>query len=187
MFHRRRGPAHWADARLVRYADDFVVTARSVEGRLTGWMEETLEGWLALTLNRETTQVIDLRQSGSSLDFPGYTFRFDRDRYGHDQRYLNMVPSKRALARARWVLREMTDKRMCFKPVPALITEINVYLRSWSVYFNHGYPRAAFRGINAFTRQRLYRHLRRRSQRPWRPPNGTTVYAQLARMGLLSL
>ncbi len=187
VFHRRRGPAHWAEARLVRYADDFVVMARAIEGRLTGWMEETLEGWLALTLNREKTRVLDLRQPGSSLDFLGYTFRFDRDRYGRGSRYLNMVPSKRALARTRATLRQLTAKRMCFKPIPELITEINTYLQSWAVYFGQGYPRQAFREINAFTRQRLHRHLRRRSQRPWRPPQGTTVYAQLARMGLCSL
>ena len=76
---------------------------------------------------------------------------------------------------------------MCFKPIPVLITEINTYLLRWPVYFGQGYPRKAFRDINAFTRQRLYRHLRRRSQRPWRLPQGTTVYAHFARMGLGSL
>jgi len=28
MFHRDDGPAEWAKAKLVRYADDFVVLAR---------------------------------------------------------------------------------------------------------------------------------------------------------------
>ena len=28
VFHRPGGPAHWAQAKLVRYADDFVVLAR---------------------------------------------------------------------------------------------------------------------------------------------------------------
>ena len=29
VFHRANGPAHWAKAKLVRYADDFVVLAHS--------------------------------------------------------------------------------------------------------------------------------------------------------------
>ena len=28
LFHRAEGPAQWAEAKLVRYADDFVVLAR---------------------------------------------------------------------------------------------------------------------------------------------------------------
>jgi RNA-directed DNA polymerase len=31
-FHRADGPYHWADARLVRYADDFVILAKYVGG-----------------------------------------------------------------------------------------------------------------------------------------------------------
>jgi hypothetical protein len=36
---------------------------------------------------------VDLNESKASLDFLGYTFRFDRDLKGRDQRYLNMAPS----------------------------------------------------------------------------------------------
>ena len=43
MFHRREGPAHWAGAKLVRYADDFVVLARYVSPKLKEWIEEKIE------------------------------------------------------------------------------------------------------------------------------------------------
>lgn len=43
VFHRRGGPGRWAKARLVRYADDFVIMARFVEGQITGWVERTVE------------------------------------------------------------------------------------------------------------------------------------------------
>ena len=36
VFHRADGPAHWAKAKLVRYADDFVVLARYVESEAGG-------------------------------------------------------------------------------------------------------------------------------------------------------
>ena len=51
LFHRHDGPTQWAKARLVRYADDFVVLARYQGDRLTGWIEHKLEGWLGLEIN----------------------------------------------------------------------------------------------------------------------------------------
>jgi len=187
VFHRPDGPAQWAKAKLVRYADDFVVLARYVDGRIVGWVESKIESWLGLELNREKTQVLNLRRAGESLDFLGYTFRYDPDLKGRGFRYLNMFPSKKALARERAHLRELTSPRMCYKPIPVLIEELNEHLRGWANYFGRGYPRQAFREINAYIRQRLYCHLSRRSQRPWRPPKGTTFYAQFTRLGLIYL
>jgi len=34
LFHRSDGPFQWANARLVRYADDFVIMAKRVDGRI---------------------------------------------------------------------------------------------------------------------------------------------------------
>ena len=83
VFHRTEGPAHWAKAKLVRYADDFVVLAQQQTPRLVGWIETKLESWMVLEINREKTRVIKLRQKGASLDFLGYSIRYDRDRSGH--------------------------------------------------------------------------------------------------------
>jgi len=187
VFHRRSGPRYWAEARLVRYADDLLVLARHIDRPLTSWIESRLEGWMQLVINRQKTRVVDLRESGSSVDFLGYTFRFERDRRGRDHRYLNMVPSAKAMARERRRLVEMTSASMCCKPLPQLIGELNEHLRGWATYFGQGYPRKAFREINRFTRLRLVRHLHRRSQRPWRAPHGDSAYAHFARMGLLYL
>lgn len=46
LFLRTGGPADWANARLVRYADDFVVLARYQGKELINWIEEKLERWL---------------------------------------------------------------------------------------------------------------------------------------------
>ena len=40
VFHRAAGPAHWAKAKLVRYADDFVVLAWYQSRRLRDFMED---------------------------------------------------------------------------------------------------------------------------------------------------
>lgn len=48
MFHRAGGPAQWARAKLVRYADDFVVLGRYQGEKLSGWIESKIEGWMGL-------------------------------------------------------------------------------------------------------------------------------------------
>jgi RNA-directed DNA polymerase len=65
--------------------------------------------------------------------------------------------------------------------------ELNRHPKGWKNYFDFGYPRAAFGKINSYVRERLTQHLRRRSQRPFRPPEETTYYEQIQRLGLVSL
>jgi RNA-directed DNA polymerase len=170
VFHRVSGPAHWAKAKLVRYADDFVVLAQQQTPRLVGWIEAKLESWMGLEINREKTRVVNLREKQAPLDFLGYTFRYDRDRKGRGHRYLNLVPSKQALQRERNRLREMTGYSQSHKPLPRLMAELNRHLRGWGNYFSFGRPRGAYGKINNFVLCRLYRHVGRRSQRPFRPP-----------------
>jgi len=187
QFHRTSGPGTWAKAKLVRYADDFVILARYIDGRITGWAEHTLEDWMGLTLNREKTRVVNLREQGARLDFLGYTYRYDRDRHGGAHRYLNMEASKTSLARERGQLRELINTRQSHTPLPELIARVNRHLEGWANYYQLGYPRKAFRHINHYVRHRLSGHLRRRSQRPWKPPKGQTHYAVFQRMGLIQL
>jgi RNA-directed DNA polymerase len=187
-FHAKDGPAQWAKAVLVRYADDFVVMARYAGDDLQRFIGEKIEGWLGLKINREKTRVVNLRESGQRLDFLGYSFRLDRSLYGADKPpYWNMHPSKKSLAREREKLRGMISRRRCHQHLPEMIAQINRHLKGWANYYRPGYSRCAFRQINRFVRERLARYLRRRSQRAWRPAEGTSVSAHIEKLGLISL
>ncbi|HEX5032544.1 MAG TPA: group II intron reverse transcriptase/maturase [Candidatus Eisenbacteria bacterium] len=187
FFHAADGPATWAKARLVRYADDFVVMARWMGPRIVSFIEATLEQRMGLKVNREKTRVVRLREQGASLDFLGFTFRYDRDLRGRDRRYLFVGTSKKALLRERQALRAMTSQRMCFKPIPLVIAEINRQVTGWANYFRFGHSRRSFRAINSYVRLRLSTHLRRRSQRPYRPPNGISLYKHFDDLGVVYL
>src|SRR2546425_12040116 len=108
-FHATDGPAQFANARLVRYADDFVVLARWMGPRLLAWLEQTLEQDLGLTVNRTKTRVVHMSARGACLDFLGFTLRYDRDLHGRDRRYLNVGPSTRARGHLREKLRGLTS------------------------------------------------------------------------------
>jgi RNA-directed DNA polymerase len=186
-FHATDGPAQFAKARLVRYADDFVVLARWMGPRLVRWLERTLEQDLGLTVNRTKTRVVRLSTPGTSLDFLGFTLRYDRDRFGRDRRYLTVFPSKRTQARVREKVRTLT-RASATRSLPDTIAAVNQLLRGWSAYFRYGYPRHTFRTLNYYLQGRFRCFLRNRSQRRSRPfRQGESLYAGLHRYGLCFL
>ena len=188
-FLRAEGPGTWAGAHLVRYADDFVVLARYIGHRIPRWIERTVEDWLGLTINRRKTRIVKLTPEGTDqLDFLGYTFRYDWDQFGRQTRYFTAVPSKRALARARDEVRRLTASTRCYIPIAKLVGELNALLRGWQQYFQFGHARGAQHALTAFAIERLRRHLRRRSQRPVRLPDGVTWYGYITQsLGLQPL
>jgi RNA-directed DNA polymerase len=187
LFHGPQGPARWAGAKLVRYADDAVMLAREWTAEMTGWVESKLEGKFGLEINREKTRVVKVARGGGSLDFLGYTFRWDRDLRGRSHKYLNVMPSMQAVAREREKLRRLTDVGQSHTPLPQLVDCLNRHLRGWANYFSYGYPRRAWWKIDWFVRSRLIRHLQRRSQRPHRPPKGIGWYEHIQGFGLVLL
>lgn len=183
-FHGSDGPAQFANARLVRYADDFVVLARYMGPRLVAWLERTLEQDLRLTVNRTKTRVVRVGAPQQRLDFLGFTLRYLTDRFGRGHRYLAVSPSKRALARVREKVRGLT-RAGAKRSLVDTLAAVNSLLRGWQAYFRYGYPRQAFRALNYFVQGRLRSFLRNRSQRRSRPfRQGESLYAGLCRYGL---
>jgi RNA-directed DNA polymerase len=184
VFHRPDGPAHFAGARLVRYADDFVVLARYMGPRIIGFVEGKLEGWMGLKLNREKTRCFDASSPGQTLDFLGYSFRYDRDLYGRDRRWWRVFPSKKTMLRQNQWLRDNISPRHAYEPLPDMIARINRHFDGWRNYFTLGHPRREMRQVNWQMLQRIARHLRRRSQRAYRVPEAESVYMHVQKLGL---
>jgi RNA-directed DNA polymerase len=141
---------------------------------------------MGLTINREKTKVVKTAV-GEGLDFLGYTFRYEQDLHGRNKKYLNVQPSKKALKRARTALQELTSHCKCFKPTPAVVEDVNRFLRGWSEYFKYGYPRKAFRVLNHYAGGRMVTHLNRRSQRKYQRPKGMSHYEYLSKIGFIRL
>jgi RNA-directed DNA polymerase len=186
-FQRADGPGPQHEARLIRYADDFVVMARKQTPALVGQVEALLEDWMGLKINRDKTCVVNLDEEGTQLDFLGYTFRYDRDLFGRPRRYLNLFPSAKALQREQAVLHQKTSSRWGWMPIPMLIQNLNQHLKGWMNYFQLGYPRQTFRRLGHYVRHRLGQHLRRRSQRAYRPPAEVSLYRHLLDLGLMPM
>lgn len=183
-FHQSNDSPHrFANARLIRFADDFVVMARFIGSGITSWIEYQLEKGLQLTINQDKTTIVKMRQ-GDNLNFLGFTMRYDRDLRGRGWKYLNTIPSKKAIQRIREQLRGKTNINYN-APLNETIEEVNQITIGWKNYFNYGYPRKSFRDVNHFMRGRFKQFLRNRSQRRSKPfRDGESQYAGLKRRGL---
>ena len=186
-FHGQGGPAVFTKAILVRYADDFVVLAKYMGPRIIGFIEGDLEGRRKLKLNREKTRCFDARQPGQTLDFLGYSFRYERDLFGRARRWWRLFPSRKAVDKQRDWFRENINARHSFEPLPDLIDRVNGHLRGWRNYFSLGHPQREYRKLNLQLMHRLSHHLHRRSQRSYHVPENLSLYEHLKNLGLVTL
>jgi len=182
-FYGERGPSKWANARLVRYADDFVIMSRYVDKKIINWVEKRLSE-LRLSINREKTKVVRVAEDGGSLDFLGFTQRYHRDQRGGNWKYLHTEPSKKAMARIRAKVRMMTragNKRRLI----IVVGDVNLTLRSWANYFRYGCPSRQFHKLDYYLLIRFSKFLQNRSQRRCKPlREGESLWKGLQRYGL---
>jgi len=185
LFYAADGPGSWANARLIRYADDFVICARYVGTRIRTWLSE-LMARMDLMLNEEKTAVVRLDTDHAAFDFVGFTFRRAPSKL-HAGRFCVVTPSPAAVTRFQGDLTTVTGPTYSFMPTTDLIRLVNAKLIGWREYFSYGYSSAARHKIDHHARGRLVRHLKRRSQRPSRPPKGTSWYRHLLALGLVRI
>jgi RNA-directed DNA polymerase len=186
VFHGKGGPRECINARLVRYADDFIVLMRFRSAQTEEFIRDKLERWMGLEINKEKTRVVDLTKKGNSIDFLGFRMRYVKSKFGSGQ-YFKVEPKERALAKAKETIRLKLSSKNNFKPVKNVIGEVNRFLIGWAGYFSLGNPFDTFAKLDHFVEERLRRHLQKRSQRGYRKGDGQTWYQVFRGMGLIRI
>jgi RNA-directed DNA polymerase len=160
---RLRGLDRRYGARLVAYADDFVVLcqhgAAEVLAQTRRWFTQ-----MGLTLNERKTRVVNGRRE--PFTFLGYTFgpmRYRKD--GHW--YLGAAPAKKAVQRIKGRIRQIL-RPTNQAPWEAVVAELNPVLRGWAHYFSYGTRLMAYRAVDHYVYERVRHFLRRRHKVPSR-------------------
>ena len=174
---RLRGLDRRYGARLVNYADDFVVLCRNgaaeVLAQSRRWFTQ-----MGLTLNEQKTRVCDGRRE--SFDFLGYTFgpmRYRKD--GHE--YVGAAPAKKAVKRVKGRIRQILRSGNQ-APWGEVKDELNRVLRGWANYFSYGTRFMAYRAVDNYVWERARYFLRRRHKVPSRGTerySGDVVFGEL--------
>jgi RNA-directed DNA polymerase len=149
--HERR-----LDARIVNYADDFVICCRGTAEQAMHAMR-TMMSKLKLTVNETKTRLCRLPEE--TFDFLGYTQgRIYDSRTGES--YLGPRPSRKKIERLCREISAMTTRRKAVWAVDEQIGRINRKLRGWSNYFGIGTVSKAYRAVNGHVAFRVRHWLR---------------------------
>jgi len=186
IFNREGGPASQIGAVLIRYADDFVIMVKDQCSKIEGFVKEKIEKWLELEINTEKTKIVDIKNR-EQFSFLGYTFRYKRSPKGLPYPMLCMEPSKESVRKAKERINQILGLNKGMIPIKDVIQQTNRFLRGWENYFSIGYTRIEKRRINYHVQNRMTRHFKRRSQRPYRPPEGMSFYTHWKKLGLIYL
>ena len=165
---------------IIRYADDFIVGANSVEyikpikERISKFLEER-----GLELSEEKTRAMEWK-IGKKLEFLSWTFhlvkpikknwiikapRVARGRL-RDRLGLYVYPSRGATSRLRGEVKEITSIKNTNKDVMTIVKELTLYLLGWSEYYRPGGKQTKLRlGIDNYIYRCCKRFLYKKYQR----------------------
>ncbi len=149
-------------ARIVNYADDFVILCRYRADEAATAMRDMMTR-LKLTVNETKTHVC--RLPAESFDFLGYTFgRMYSPRTGGA--YLGARPAKKKVIGFCRELNELASKLPNFNRPEALVYQMNQKIRGWANYFSYGTITRSYQTVHRHSCHRVRRWLRRKLQLP---------------------
>lgn len=162
-----------AGIKMIRYADDFILMARRLEGEVLEELSKLLYR-MGLKINEAKTKEVDA--TVSSFDFLGFTVRYDQDIFGRAKKYWNIRASEKSCKKIRQTINEQL-KRMGHYSPELLVEELNPIIRGWINYFKIdkvSYVQMQLRDLDNYLNTRLHRYFKRKSQR------GTNLHGQQA-------
>ena len=138
---------------FVRYADDFIVTAKSktVLGKYVVPVVKKFLEERGLVLSEEKTKITFIREG---FTFLGQTFQ----KHGNT---LHITPSKDGILALMQNVKTTIRKHINV-PIEALIKKLNQILRGWANYHRHVVASKAFSRVDNYVHEMLKRLLRRR-------------------------
>ncbi len=148
------------NVRLVRYADDMVLLARTEQQAREAW--ELLQSQFAalrLVVNQEKSRLTTLAEG---FAFLGFEFR------KAPGRMLLMWPREKACRHIRQRVREVVRSFPSNGKVGEVIQKLNPTLNGWCTYFRVGNSNRTFHAVDWAVRSELQLWLRRKHQCPWR-------------------
>lgn len=161
---RPDGHFHKYGVRIVRYADDFILVAKKIPEHCIQYLQAILAR-MELELNVDKTRLVNVETE--PFDFLGFTFRYDKDLFVKNKKYLNIIPRKKSAQTLRDKVRDHL-KRNGHKNPSELCKGLNPILKGWMNYYSIpqvSYPQMEKRKLRWYMMESLQRYYRRKSQR----------------------
>lgn len=150
------------DARIVNYADDFVICCRPGRAKQAMSMMRQMMGKIRLTVNEKKTRLCSL---------PTDTFRFLGFQFGPQvswktgRRYLTPTPARSKVLAICHKISEVTSSRTTGRTTEDEVRTLNRLLSGWANYFRLGYVTRAWQIVQQHACRRLRRWLQRKTSK----------------------
>lgn len=155
---KRQGWEQRLGARIVNYADDFVILCRGSAEEARNRMEKIMEV-LKLKVNETKTKTCRVPQE--SFDFLGYTIGWQRSpRNGRG--YIGTKPAQKRVIRFCEAISLMLAPNTTYPSEEEMVAMLNRKLRGWANYFCLEAVSKAYRAVDRHTCYRLRQWLRRK-------------------------
>ena len=138
-------------ARIVNYADDFVICCRGSAQQAALAMRSMMQR-LKLTVNEQKTKLC--RVPDETFDFLGYTFgRCYSPQTG--RAYLGTRPAKKKVRKLCESIGELTNRKHLWLDEEEMVVRLNRRLVGWANYFRLGPVSKAYRAVDHHVTSRL--------------------------------
>ena len=146
------------NAKLVNYADDFVICCRGTGDQAMAAMRDMMAK-LKLTVNETKTRLCRLPEE--TFVFLGYTFgRCYSPKTG--KAYIGTTPAAKKVQKLIDEISRRTKRRTTWREPTELVGKLNSQIRGWANYFCLGPVSTAYDRVSRHARQRLRRWLCRK-------------------------
>jgi len=146
--------------KMIRYADDFILMSKHIHQEMIIKLHNYLDR-MGLTINKEKSTLVNARET--NFNFLGFTFRYDCS----GKRFWNVLPSPKSQKKIHQKVNTKL-KTINHYPAPKVVTELDPIIRGWMNYYKIdkvSYTQVAFKKLDDYLRNRLYRFYNRKSQR----------------------
>ena len=183
MGWKRLGYEQRLQARIVNYADDFVIMCKGTAVEAARTMRVMMEQ-LKLTVNEEKTRVCCL--PNERFDFLGYTIgRYWSVKTGRP--IWSTRPSKKSVQKMTREITRQTSRQGGWMEAKDLAVRLNRQLTGWANYFKLGQVSPAYKAIDMHVRKRLRQWLCRKHKVEGRGTRRFPIEYLYGDMGVKSL
>jgi len=168
------------DVRVVRYADDALLMARtpSMAQKALERAKEVIEGELGLRVHPTKTRLVTVYQG---IPYLGFELR-----RGRDGKIVAWVKEK-AVERFKERIRELTRRSQPIK-VGELLRRLSAYLRGWGTYFTRATNWALFRKLDKWVARRVWAFIAKRwKSYTWKRYPYQRLYGECSLVSLLDM
>jgi RNA-directed DNA polymerase len=151
-------------ARIVNYADDFVICCKGTADEAMSAMRSMMNR-IKLTVNETKTKL--RRVPAETFDFLGYTFgRCYKPVTG--RAYIGTTPSRKKVQKLCESISDTTGRNLTLLDAAVIVERLNRKLRGWANYFRLGPVSKAYRAVDHHVTNRLRQWLCAKHKTPGR-------------------